>query len=691
MDTDADGAYLFADLVPNAYYLEFDLPSGYVFTGQGQGGDATVDSDVNPATQRTETVFLPSGTNDMTWDVGVYDISGQVSPNAVCVMPNTDGTYTAHFSYNNSSDTAVTIPVGTNNFVSPGEANQGQPISFQAGATSDAWYESAFAVTFDGSPLTWTVAGASATASSDTTICSYRILLDEEWIDAFGSVLDNPPAGLNPSFSIEAVGSQGTATCTYVDQTLDCVYKDLDGNVVDALYVEYGTTYVVEHSTALPPDWSELNGIGTYGVNDLVCQQDTCTHLVKNVGSNNGSPFVPVCMMYGVDDQGSRDSQLFRLDLISGSFEMLGSLYKNYDIEGLAIHPSTKELYAVGGEDIHATRGYPQYPQYNGSIYKVNKSTGELTWLGQTGHDDQRAASFNPSTAELWVAVQNQGWMTIQFDASGNVAGSTVEVASTVHNAVRDANTLAWNPDGTALYTVESGTNGKIYYYNPDDGSINQHACSTSQASNRSVFYNVKPYGLEFDQQGNLIATLYTNSTTKVGVRVVNLTTCEYKDEVRVIDAMSSSKTDLQSVAFDNTCEVLAPPSVPASLTVVKDVQAVLSSAPNQMAFDFNVNNYWFTLKDTESKTFDNALPGTYTIAEFSNIPSTERNWQMTGAACVDQNGDSVDADVDLVAMSATVDVWAGQNVTCTFINEFSDFEAGAVTIQKVFLPLILK
>ena len=48
--TDANGNYLFTNLKPGAYSVQFDkttLPAGYAFTGQDQGGDDQRDSDAN--------------------------------------------------------------------------------------------------------------------------------------------------------------------------------------------------------------------------------------------------------------------------------------------------------------------------------------------------------------------------------------------------------------------------------------------------------------------------------------------------------------------------------------------------------------------------------------------------------------------------------------------------------------------
>ncbi len=69
--TDASGAYSFDNLEPGDYAVEFVLPSGYVFSPQDQGDDAT-DSDADPNTGKTATTTLTSGENDPTWDAGMY-------------------------------------------------------------------------------------------------------------------------------------------------------------------------------------------------------------------------------------------------------------------------------------------------------------------------------------------------------------------------------------------------------------------------------------------------------------------------------------------------------------------------------------------------------------------------------------------------------------------------------------------
>ncbi|HEV8147736.1 MAG TPA: hypothetical protein VGP79_15210 [Bryobacteraceae bacterium] len=74
-----------------------------------------------------------------------------IQPSA-CVKRNNDGTYTARFSYENSSDRELLLPVGPSNLFSPGPADRGQPTLFTPGGQNNA-----FSIVFDGSPVTWSV------------------------------------------------------------------------------------------------------------------------------------------------------------------------------------------------------------------------------------------------------------------------------------------------------------------------------------------------------------------------------------------------------------------------------------------------------------------------------------------------------------------------------------------------------
>ncbi|NKQ35254.1 MAG: isopeptide-forming domain-containing fimbrial protein [Chloroflexi bacterium] len=70
--TDANGGYNFTNLPPGDYFVEVVPPAGYNIVAQDQGGDDSLDSDIDQTTGRTVPTTLTSGENDPTWDGGLY-------------------------------------------------------------------------------------------------------------------------------------------------------------------------------------------------------------------------------------------------------------------------------------------------------------------------------------------------------------------------------------------------------------------------------------------------------------------------------------------------------------------------------------------------------------------------------------------------------------------------------------------
>ncbi len=71
-NTDVNGLYGFAGLVPGDYSVGFTLPADHLFSPRDTGADDTVDSDPNLATGRTVVTTLDPGENDPTWDAGIF-------------------------------------------------------------------------------------------------------------------------------------------------------------------------------------------------------------------------------------------------------------------------------------------------------------------------------------------------------------------------------------------------------------------------------------------------------------------------------------------------------------------------------------------------------------------------------------------------------------------------------------------
>ncbi|MEN9865333.1 MAG: hypothetical protein RL748_923, partial [Pseudomonadota bacterium] len=74
LTTDANGNYLFTNLKPGTYSVQFDkttLPAGYLFTSKDAGGDDSNDSDANQTDGSTAQVTLASGESNLSLDAGV--------------------------------------------------------------------------------------------------------------------------------------------------------------------------------------------------------------------------------------------------------------------------------------------------------------------------------------------------------------------------------------------------------------------------------------------------------------------------------------------------------------------------------------------------------------------------------------------------------------------------------------------
>jgi len=75
--TDADGLYLFDNLIPGTEYkVTFsDLPTGFQFTNQDQGSDDAADSDADTTTGMTPIVTLAPGEFNDTLDAGILQLA----------------------------------------------------------------------------------------------------------------------------------------------------------------------------------------------------------------------------------------------------------------------------------------------------------------------------------------------------------------------------------------------------------------------------------------------------------------------------------------------------------------------------------------------------------------------------------------------------------------------------------------
>jgi hypothetical protein len=70
--TNTSGFYLFQNVTPGSYYLQFgNYPSSFIPTSANATGDDTNDSDVNPVNNQIPLFVVNSGDNNMTFDLGL--------------------------------------------------------------------------------------------------------------------------------------------------------------------------------------------------------------------------------------------------------------------------------------------------------------------------------------------------------------------------------------------------------------------------------------------------------------------------------------------------------------------------------------------------------------------------------------------------------------------------------------------
>ena len=82
--------------------------------------------------------------------------------------------------------------------------------------------------------------------------------------------------------------------------------------------------------------------------------------------------------MYGVNDTGNRNTQIFKLDLGTKVAEPIGPRHIGHDIEAIEIHPNLGTMYAIAGGG----------GSKDGTLYQVDKESGVLSAIDTTNEKD---------------------------------------------------------------------------------------------------------------------------------------------------------------------------------------------------------------------------------------------------------------------------------------------------------------
>ncbi|HEU5084999.1 MAG TPA: DUF5979 domain-containing protein [Acidimicrobiales bacterium] len=132
-----------------------------------------------------------------------------------------------------------------------------------------------------------------------------------------------------------------------------------------------------------------------------------------------------------------------------------------------------------------------------------------------------------------------------------------------------------------------------------------------------------------------------------------------------------TTRTVVFTNVFDVTPVTVPPTPVPASLTVEKDVTG---DVPDEWEFTFGLRggdtNELFTLDQGDDDEAFTVPAGTYVLTEFE-VPNDR-------ATLIDVECDDAGADIDDGVV--TLALAAGDDVTCTFTNDFAEVAPSVVT-----------
>lgn len=261
-------------------------------------------------------------------------------------------------------------------------------------------------------------------------------------------------------------------------------------------------------------------------------QGDFNLDIVDCEDPNGGGGDCTGSVLYGVHDADLSDSQIFKMNLATGAVEALGPVHPGFDLESLDISPVTGDLYTTAS--------------VLGDFYQVDKTTGDLTLLGNTGARKFReiaALSFHPD-GTLWAFQKNIGLMTIDL-----TDGTTTREWRAPSSITKKWDAIAWDPAGSMLYGSERST---LYRWDP----VTQAAEVLCGAG----FLPDKTEALDFDLEGRLVGGWHDAATQELSIFEIDLVNCAI-----FATQYATPYNDIESLGFE-ICVGEEPPPTPGRI-----------------------------------------------------------------------------------------------------------------------------
>ncbi len=263
------------------------------------------------------------------------------------------------------------------------------------------------------------------------------------------------------------------------------------------LEARWGATYTFDDTSAVP------GNTYYYSLEDVDDNGEKTWHEDFIAEAKPNEPRPAACLLYGVQDQALNDSIFFVRNSFDSTVKQLGQTCKGCDIEALAIHPVTSEIYLGSGDDAF---GHPK-----GHLYKLDPNTGELRSVGNTEFADISGLAFD-NQGILWAWAKGQGLATLDIDTGQG----KLELPSAVELA-----DLTWDAASQVLY----GVIGKeLWSYAPANGKVAK-VCGGLPPKTEAVKTlppNILPDGL---------VLLGSHHSKKLELQAYDIATCTLRKE----------------------------------------------------------------------------------------------------------------------------------------------------------------
>jgi peptidoglycan hydrolase CwlO-like protein len=188
------------------------------------------------------------------------------------------------------------------------------------------------------------------------------------------------------------------------------------------------------------PDGDDISG-GRIGIRDRTSNE--CRNIITPA----------TCQVYGVQDEGINNSIFFVYNPVDQTVKQIGETCQGCDLEAMAIHPVTDEIYLGSGDN---AVGHP-----NGHLFKLDANTGALRSVGVTGFEDISGLIFD-DYGILWGWAKDQGLVTLNTETGQG----HLELPSSIRLA-----DLSWDSNYQTLYGV---VGKELWSYDPNNGNANK-------------------------------------------------------------------------------------------------------------------------------------------------------------------------------------------------------------------------